>query len=98
MSQVTIIDARVNEASGEQVSTYLFNCPQCGELTEVAVPDLNCHIFRHGVYKANLEPIPPHHPKEECDKLVAEELVYGCCKPFRIVSGDPPLVEVCEYI
>lgn len=98
MSAVHITKARIDESEEIYANTYIFECPHCEQLVSVAVSELNCHIFRHGTYKSTLEPIHPHLSKEECEKLVSEELVYGCCKPFRIVSGDPPRVEICDYI
>jgi len=62
----------------------------------VEIKDLNCHIFRHAVYKETGEPIPPHAPKEECDRLFDNGLIYGCGKPFRINGNND--IEVCDYI
>jgi len=58
--------------------------------------ELNCRIFRHGTYRNTQQPIPPHSSKEECDRLVAENLIEGCGKPFR-VTEDLEAVE-CDYI
>lgn len=79
-------------------NAYLFPCPHCGHYIEVAVPETNCCIFRHGTLKQGLAQVNPHMPKEECDALVAQDLVYGCCKPFRLVLADPVRVEICDYI
>jgi len=62
----------------------------------VELKDLNCRIFRHAVYKETGEPIPPHAPKEECDRLFDNGLIYGCGKPFRINENND--IEVCDYI
>ena len=62
----------------------------------VEIKDLNCHIFRHATYKETGEPIPPHAPKEECDRLFDNGLIYGCGKPFRINGNND--IEVCDYI
>ncbi len=76
------------------------NCPSCGTTIEVIA--LNCRIFRCGVYKSNGEQVPPHHPKDECERLFAEGLIYGCGAAFRIreeVAEDGSLIsEVCDYI
>jgi len=74
----------------------IFNCPHCEMKIIVEIKDLNCHIFRHAVYKETGEPIPPHAPKEECDKLFDNGLIYGCGKPFRINGNND--IEVCDYI
>ena len=73
-------------------------CPHCQCI--VIIESINCGIFRHGVVKATGEQIPPHSSKEVCDELVRQGAIYGCGKPFRIVStGQSQLAaEVCEYI
>ena len=51
-----------------------------------------------------MQPIPPHAPKEECDRLVAENQIVGCGKPFRVedltdASGNRILIAIeCDYI
>ena len=66
-------------------------CPWCNMPIEVV--QLNCSIFRCGVYKDSWCQIMPHLPKEECDKLV--NVIWGCSRPFRIINGK---VEKCDYI
>lgn len=54
-----------------------------------------------GIMKSNKQQVNPHASKEECDVLIEKNLVYGCCKPFRIYrgnSGDYEYVDVCDYI
>ena len=58
--------------------------------------ELNCQIFRHGVYKMNNQPINPHAPREECDRLALEGLIHGCGRPF-IYRGAGDAV-ACDYI
>ena len=78
---------------------HLFVCPHCQGSILVLHGELNCRIFRHGVYRATSEPIPPHSIKAECDRLVQENLIEGCGKPFRIVESPSGLVAgACEYI
>ena len=48
---------------------YFFNCPHCGEEIIVHKSEVNCKIFRHGVYKSTKEQINPHMSKKECDRL-----------------------------
>ena len=67
-------------------------CPHC--MHYVWIEEINCSIFRHAVYK-NGEPINPHASEEECNRLIREDLVYGCAKPFRLLNGEP---EVCDFI
>jgi len=82
---------------------YYFTCPHCFALIDVPVNNINCAIFRHGAYKNIWEnglrkPIDPHTPKEACDKLVETDQIIGCGKPLRFIPGDPPRVEICDYI
>lgn len=69
------------------------SCPHCGGL--VIIQAVNCAIFRHGVYKHNNKQIPPHLPKIECDKLVEENAVWGCGKPFKYANKS---AIKCDYI
>jgi len=62
--------------------TFIFECPQCAELLTVERKDVNCRVFRHGVYKSTLQAIDPHTPKDECERLMSEGRIYGCGKPF----------------
>lgn len=72
---------------------YIVICPHCGEYAIIV--EINCTIFRHGVYKTNMQPINPHASKEECERLLASGEIYGCGKPFKY---DGKNVEICEYI
>lgn len=72
-------------------------CPYCSIMVEVV--ELNCKIFRCGVYKLSGEQINQHLPKNECDRLVQTNAIYGCGKPFRIINDISPfIVEICDYI
>ncbi len=74
---------------------YIFICPHCGGGAQVFEKDVRCTIFRHGVYKSNGKPIPPHTPKRECVRLINGGEIYGCGKPFRF---DRKTVSICGYI
>lgn len=80
----------------------IFPCPHCAELVVVNVREVNCCIFRHAALKDDVsKQIDPHTPKEECDRLVREDLVYGCAKPFQLVkqqTDDGFVVQECGYI
>lgn len=82
----------------EPVNTYTFViCPHCFIMIEVV--ELNCKIFRCGIYKESGEQINSHLPKNECDRLVNTGMIYGCGKPFQITNETPPyLVIKCDYI
>ena len=75
----------------------VIECPNCGISIEVL--EINCRIFRCGVLKENMQQIPPHSSKEECDNFVKEDLIYGCGKPFQLVMIEnewKPII--CDYI
>ena len=85
---------------GQNQETLHVVCPHCGASVEVAPFSLNCAIFRHGVFIDTLEPIDPHAPQELCEWLLANELIYGCGKPFTIVldaSGGVSAIK-CDYV
>lgn len=77
----------------------LFNCPHCKDLVQVNINDINCHIFRHAIYKNSGKQINPHSCKEKCESLVKQKLVFGCAKPFRIDKiGKHYIISICDYI
>jgi hypothetical protein len=77
---------------------YFFKCPHCEQEVVVEVKELNCCIFRHAVYKHNYQQVDPHLRKDECERLVKEDKVYGCCKPFEIISKEKNLYCIkCDY-
>jgi hypothetical protein len=72
-------------------------CPHCKEY--IIIKQLNCAIFRHGIFKENGNQIDPHSKKELCDYYVKENKIYGCGKPFRInIINNKFETEICEYI
>jgi hypothetical protein len=74
-------------------------CPHCKNYFIVNEKEINCGIFRHAVYKKNIKPINPHETKENCEKLIKEELIYGCAKPFKISKQENKyVIEICDYI
>lgn len=76
--------------------TYnIYECPHCQDKILIYQNELNCRIFRHGVYKQNMQQIPPHLDKTRCDQLFENGLIYGCGKPFRITEHS---IEICDYI
>lgn len=82
---------------------YSISCPHCLGIVLVQKNELNCKIFRHAVYKNNMEPINPHASKEECEKLLEDDKILGCGKPFRIILSNQSnenniSVEICDYI
>lgn len=81
-------------------TVFIFKCPHCNELIEVEKSDLNCCIFRHGIYEINntQQQISPHASKEECENLIRTGLIEGCGKPFKFIQGEINYVEKCDYI
>lgn len=78
---------------------YVFTCPHCQGSVIVQYNELNCRIFRHGVYKHNGEQMPPHTPREECERLAQQGLIIGCGQPFRVEGdGAAAVAVVCDYI
>jgi len=78
----------------------IINCPHCHDC--IIIESINCGIFRHGIYKNNInEQLNPHSSKELCDRLALEDKIYGCGKPFKVSKTDTInelLVEICDYI
>ena len=70
-------------------------CPHCGGTVIIDPKELNCAIFRHGVFKNNHKQIPPHASKEECDRYVEKGEIYGCGKPFKVEDGK---AIICDYV
>jgi hypothetical protein len=72
-------------------------CPHCND--HIIIEKLNCGIFRHGIIKETGKQMDPHSVKTECDDLKAQDLIYGCGKPFRLdIRNGEYIVSICEYI
>ena len=72
-------------------------CPQCGYMVEIM--QINCGIFRHGVFKSNNKQLNPHSPKDICDQVSNDELIYGCGKPFKLENVNGTYIATkCDYI
>jgi hypothetical protein len=65
---------------------FRYKCPHCDLWTEVPEKDLNCKIFRHGVYKSNFHPINPHASQEEIARI--KDTILGCGGPHQIYCED----------
>jgi hypothetical protein len=81
----------------------IFRCLYCNEYIEVSINEINCQIFRHAIDKVTYQQINPHATKDECDKLIESNSIYGCCKPFKInVNKVNNIMEYtvvkCDYI
>ena len=79
------------------VKELILKCPHCND--DVIISEINCAIFRHGIYKKNLQQLDPHMLKEKCDLLINNNEIYGCGKPFHIKKvNDEWVLEICDYI
>ena len=77
--------------------TLIISCPTCNQNIEIL--ELNCCIFRCGIFKHNYTQIDPHLPKLQCDILIQRNLIYGCGKPFKLINENNRWVSIqCDYI
>ena len=75
----------------------IVNCPHCSHSIEIL--EINCAIFRHGIFKDSYTQIDPHLCKDECEKLIKNNKIYGCGKPFKLIKENNTYIAViCEYI
>jgi hypothetical protein len=79
--------------------TIVVKCPHCDEYITVEEKDLNCRIFRHAVYRHNMQPIHPHASKQTCQDLIQSGSIWGCGGPFKIINKNgEEIAEICDYI
>jgi len=71
----------------------IFVCPHCNIMIEVI--EINCAIFRCGIYKNTGKQIEPHLSKYLCDTLKENDKIWGCGKPFQLINDK--LVK-CDYL
>ena len=77
----------------------IVECPHCNALIYVVLKELNCQIFRHGIFKSDYKQIDPHLSKEKCEELVKSNAIYGCSKPFKIIIENRTYKAIsCDYI
>lgn len=75
----------------------ILRCPHCHDF--FIMEQLNCGIFRHGIYKSTLQQMEPHLSKKECLRLVNNNEIIGCGKPFRVtIQKNTFQVDICDYI
>jgi hypothetical protein len=86
------------------MNIYYLECPHCNGLIEIHENEINCAIFRHGIYKDSGLQMNPHESKEICESVFANALIIGCGKPFRFVKNSlnsedlKVSLEICDYI
>jgi hypothetical protein len=71
----------------------MFSCPHCGIYIEVI--EMNCKIFRCGIYKKDGTQINSHLSKEECEKL--GDTIWGCGGAF-CYDEEKKIMVKCDYI
>jgi hypothetical protein len=74
----------------------LVECPWCKITIEVS--ELNCRIFRCGIFKDTLKQLEAHASQERCQAVLNK--IYGCGRPFQVVQRPSGLEEAikCDYI
>jgi hypothetical protein len=77
----------------------VIECPHCKNSIQIFHNEINCAIFRHGIIKTTGQQLNPHAPKNICDNLFENNLIYGCGKPFKISKKQTEMIaEICDYI
>lgn len=72
-------------------------CPHCEDF--ILIEQLNCCIFRHGIFIKSGKQINPHASKELCDYYINNNKIYGCGKPYQIIIEKNKYKAVkCDYI
>ena len=76
-------------------------CPHCNDDIFILIYEINCNVFRHGIYKDNLQQMDPHAKKSVCEKLKRDDLIFGCGKPFSLDHDKKEnkfFAVKCDYI
>ena len=68
------------------------SCPVCFQF--VVIEQINCGIFRCGVFKDTFECIPPHSSKEQIELWKKAGRIWGCGSPMELVNNE---LVVCDY-
>ena len=76
---------------------FLVACPNPKCNMAIIVEQINCGIFRCGVFKETFQQIQPHLSIIDCLDLIDKKLIYGCATPFQ-VSLINRTAERCDYI
>lgn len=80
------------------MNNIFVTCPHCSDF--ILIEQINCAIFRHAILKSNGQQINPHETEENCNYLIKNDLIFGCGKPFRIITNDINMyiAIICDYI
>uniref|UniRef100_A0A6C0J863 Uncharacterized protein n=1 Tax=viral metagenome TaxID=1070528 RepID=A0A6C0J863_9ZZZZ len=91
----------MNVVYDPDTKVFTYSCPHCEGIIITEYNQLNCKIFRHGVFIDTLKQIGCHANKIECDKLRKNNLIYGCGQPYEIKVSHKKHkvynVYKCEY-
>ena len=79
----------------KETDFFYFNCPHCDLMCQIPRNEIRCTIFRHAVFKENMEFVPPHAPQKVCEEWIKNGKVWGCGKPFKF---DGVNLSICDYI
>tara|TARA_B100001093_G_C26637092_1_gene931451 strand:- start:736 stop:981 length:246 start_codon:yes stop_codon:yes gene_type:complete len=81
------------------MDNLILKCPHCNDYVLIYKKEFNCKIFRHAYYRDSYKQIDPHMKKDICIKLLKEDLIYGCGKPFKLIEhNNEYILEKCDYI
>lgn len=73
-------------------SDMIKTCPVCFQF--VVIEQINCNIFRCGVFKDTFEYIPPHTSKEQIELWKKAGRIWGCGTAMELVNNE---LAVCDY-
>jgi len=75
-------------------------CPHCKNVILIMSNEMNCRIFRHGIYKKTGFQMNPHSSKLVCDNAIFKNEIYGCGKPFKLLylNRYNYFTQICDYI
>ena len=59
------------------------NCPHCSD--PIIIEELNCCIFRHGIFKETAAQIDPHSSEELCNYYISEKKYMGVGNRFKLL-------------
>lgn len=68
------------------MTSNFVNCPYCDGKVEIL--ELNCRIFRHGIFKETGRQIGQHLKEDFVNKLLNENKIWGCGLQFKIQRDD----------
>lgn len=78
---------------------YRVRCPGCGGVVEVKKGQVNCAIFRHGVFKDGSQ-VPPHSTEAQIKMFRAVNIMEGCGAPFKLIDDgkEGKIAITCGYV